>query len=70
MERSDIGAYYCVSKNTMGIQRIKFTIHKEKVSYGPDGNNPVVNGETAYLPNYGEIDECVQVPCKECPQPK
>jgi hypothetical protein len=54
----------------MGTTKISFNVQWERTSPGPDDDQSVIVGETYNLPSYGAIDECAQIPCPECKQPK
>lgn len=71
INNADYGDYHCVSKNTLGLEKILFRL-VTKSQYGrplPDGDKPVVSGETPAVQSYEDV--CPpQDACPFCPEQK
>lgn len=55
VDGSDYGDYYCVSKNIMGIRRLKFSLCDSKDSCSKASYNPTDAGVTPEVEGYGEM---------------
>lgn len=55
IDGSDYGDYYCVGKNILGIEKIRFSLTPTHVR--TDGETRLVSGETPPVEGYGKITE-------------